>query len=416
MKKILIVDDELAIRKTLSEILARNNYKVETATDGKVCIEMVSKTAYDLILLGIKMPLVNGWDTFLKLSDIDPQIPIIIISEHGTAEEATTFVKQGAYSFISKPPDLKKLLGEVKSALESRKSSKKVKKFSKKRNAAIPQMIGQSEPMQLLKKRIMKVADSGSKVLITGPNGTGKELVALNVHHNSRRKNGPFVEVNCAAIPTELIESVLFGHEKGSFTGAHKATIGRFEQANGGTLFLDEIGDMSLSAQAKVLRVLEEGKITKVGGGKAISVDVRIIAATNKDLLEMIEAKLFRVDLYFRLAVIPIETPSLDERRSDIPDLIKHFATSYCRQESEPQKEFMPNAIKLLQGYQYQGNIRELRNIVERLIILGDNRVTSADVKKYVVSREQQKKLMMKRLIMQLGGAQEVIDFIEAEY
>ena len=386
MADILIIDDEKAIRKTLTEILSFEGYKIDEAADGEEGLKKFKEKSYDVVLCDIKMPKLDGIEFLQKAADTSPDVPIIMISGHGNIETAVEAVKKGAYDFISKPPDLNRLLITIRNAME-RSSLVTETKVLKRKVSRVQEMIGGSAPIQRIKDTIDKVAPTEARILITGENGVGKELVARWVHEKSNRASGPLVEVNCAAIPTELIESELFGHEKGSFTSAVKQRIGKFEQANGGTLFLDEIGDMSLSAQAKVLRALQEGKITRVGADKDINVDVRVIAATNKDLLKEVDEKSFRLDLYHRLSVILIHVPSLNERRDDIPVLVDQFLHDICADYGIAKKSIDEDAIKLLQEYDWTGNIRELRNVVERLVILSAKTITGEDVKSYVMPR-----------------------------
>ncbi|MCG2617485.1 sigma-54 dependent transcriptional regulator [Terrimonas sp. NA20] len=386
MADILIIDDEKAIRKTLTEILSFEGYKLDEASDGEEGLKKFKEKTYDLVLCDIKMPKLDGIEFLQKAGEINADIPIIMISGHGNIETAVEAVKKGAYDYISKPPDLNRLLITIRNAME-RTSLVTETKVLKRKVSRVQEMIGGSAPMQKIKETIDKVAPTDARILITGENGVGKELVARWVHEKSNRNAGPLVEVNCAAIPTELIESELFGHEKGSFTSAIKQRIGKFEQANGGTLFLDEIGDMSLSAQAKVLRALQEGKITRVGADKDINVDVRVIAATNKDLLGEVDDKNFRLDLYHRLSVILIHVPSLNDRRDDIPMLVDQFLEDICADYGIVKKSIDDDALKLLQEYNWTGNIRELRNVVERLVILSAKSITGEDVKSYVMPR-----------------------------
>jgi DNA-binding NtrC family response regulator len=386
MPDILIIDDEKAIRKTLTEILSFEGYKIDEAADGEEGLKRFKDKTYDVVLCDIKMPKLDGIEFLQKAAESSPDVPIIMISGHGNIETAVEAVKKGAYDFISKPPDLNRLLITIRNAME-RSSLVTETKVLKRKVSRVQEMIGESAPIQRIKDTIEKVAPTEARILITGENGVGKELVARWVHEKSNRASGPLVEVNCAAIPTELIESELFGHEKGSFTSAIKQRIGKFEQANGGTLFLDEIGDMSLSAQAKVLRALQEGKITRVGADKDINVDVRVIAATNKDLLKEVDEKTFRLDLYHRLSVILIHVPSLNERRDDIPILVDQFLQDICSDYGIAKKNIDEDAIKLLQEYDWTGNIRELRNVVERLVILSAKTITGEDVKSYVMPR-----------------------------
>jgi len=382
MSKILIIEDEAAIRRVLKKIISEENeaYQVEEAEDGLVGIEMISKSDYDLVLCDIKMPKMDGVEVLEKAKKIKPEIPIVMISGHGDLDTAVNTMRLGAFDYISKPPDLNRLLNTVRNALD-RKELIVENKLLKKKVSKKYEMIGNSEAISHIKTMIEKVAPTDARVLITGPNGTGKELVAHWLHEKSDRTKAPMIEVNCAAIPSELIESELFGHVKGSFTGANKDRAGKFEAANGGTIFLDEIGDMSLSAQAKVLRALQENKISRVGSDKDIKVNVRVIAATNKNLTKEISEGKFREDLYHRLAVILIEVPALNERRDDIPLLINFFAEQVASEQGTAVKSFSKEAVKLLQNYNWTGNIRELRNVVERLIILGEKEVSENDVK-----------------------------------
>jgi two-component system, NtrC family, nitrogen regulation response regulator NtrX len=386
MADILIIDDEKAIRKTLSEILSFEGYKIDEASDGEEGLKRFKDKNYDVVLCDIKMPKIDGIEFLQKAGEANPDIPIIMISGHGNIETAVEAVKTGAYDYISKPPDLNRLLITIRNAMDKSNLVSEAKVLKKKVNK-VQEMIGSSAGIIKIKETIDKVAPTDARVMITGENGVGKELVARWIHEKSNRASGPLVEVNCAAIPSELIESELFGHEKGSFTSAIKQRIGKFEQANGGTLFLDEIGDMSLNAQAKVLRALQEGKITRVGADKDISVDVRVIAATNKDLLKEVEAKTFRLDLYHRISVIIIHVPSLNERRDDIPPLVDQFLTDICTEYGIAKKAIDNNTMQLLEDYNWTGNIRELRNVVERLVILSGKTITVEDVKNYVVPK-----------------------------
>jgi len=386
MADILIIDDEKAIRKTLSEILSFEGYKIDEASDGEEGLKKFKDKAYDVVLCDIKMPKIDGIEFLQKAGESNGDTPIIMISGHGNIETAVEAVKKGAYDFISKPPDLNRLLITIRNAME-KNSLVTEAKVLKRKVSKVQEMVGQSAPIIKIKDTIDKVAATDARIMITGDNGVGKELVARWIHEKSNRNTGPLVEVNCAAIPTELIESELFGHEKGSFTSAIKQRIGKFEQANGGTLFLDEIGDMSLNAQAKVLRALQEGKITRVGADKDINVDVRVIAATNKDLLKEVDAKTFRLDLYHRLSVIIIHVPSLNERRDDIPILVAQFLDDICTEYGIAKKTIDEEAISLLKEYNWTGNIRELRNVVERLVILSAKEITADDVRSYVMPR-----------------------------
>ena len=379
MAKILIIDDERAIRNTLKEILEFENYTVDVAENGREGLEMASATNYDLIFSDIKMPEMDGIEVLGALREAEVESPVVMISGHGNIETAVDCIKRGATDFIEKPIDLNRLLITTKNALEH-KTLVQETKVLKKKVANKFQMIGESEAIQRVREMIHKVAPTDARVLITGANGTGKEVVARLIHAESNRASQPLVEVNCAAIPSELIESELFGHMKGSFTGAIKDKAGKFEQADGGTLFLDEIGDMSLAAQAKVLRALQENEITRVGGDKAIHVNVRVLAATNKDLQKEIAEGRFREDLFHRLSVIPIHIPSLDERKDDIPLLVDYFCEQICSEQGIRGKVFDAEAVRALQERSWTGNIRELRNVVERLIILGGQSITKADI------------------------------------
>ncbi|HEV3222569.1 MAG TPA: sigma-54 dependent transcriptional regulator [Puia sp.] len=387
MSNILIVDDEKAIRKTLSEILSYEGYKIDEAGDGEEGIRKFRDKEYDVILCDIKMPKMDGIEFLEKAKELNPDIPVIMISGHGTIETAVEAVKKGAYDYISKPPDLNRLLITIRNAMD-KTSLVAETKVLKRKVSKVQDMIGESMPIHKIRETIEKVAPTEARILITGENGVGKELVARWVHEKSNRAAGPLIEVNCAAIPGELIESELFGHEKGSFTSAVKQRIGKFEQANTGTLFLDEIGDMSPNAQAKVLRALQEGKITRVGGDKDINVDVRVIAATNKDLLKEVDEKNFRLDLYHRLSVIIIHVPSLNERRDDIPLLVDKFLQDICNEYGIARKGIDEEAIRALQEYNWTGNIRELRNVVERLIILSSKSINREDVASYVLPKK----------------------------
>ena len=380
MSKILIIDDERAIRSTLSEILQHEGYKVETAENGEEGLEKFKAQTFDVVLCDIKMPKLDGIEFLEKAHQLNPDIPIIMVSGHGTIETAVDAVKKGAFDYISKPPDLNRMLITIRNAMDKTTLVTETKVL-KRKISKVQEIIGTSTAIEKIKETIEKVAPTDARVLVTGENGVGKELVAKWLHEGSSRNKSPLVEVNCAAIPTELIESELFGHEKGSFTSAIKQRIGKFEQADGGTLFLDEVGDMSLEAQAKVLRALQEGTITRVGGDKEIKVNVRLVAATNKDLMQEVEEKKFRLDLYHRLSVILIHVPSLNDRREDIPLLVDHFLTNICAEYGVAKKQIDKAAMDLLQQYHWTGNIRELRNIVERLIILSEKNITEQDVK-----------------------------------
>jgi two-component system nitrogen regulation response regulator NtrX len=384
MPKILIIDDERAIRSTLKEILEYENYTVDEAENGEAGLELLTKIKYDVVLCDIKMPKLDGMEVLNRAMDINPDVPFIMVSAHGTIETAVEATKKGAYDFLQKPPDLNRLLITVRNAIDKVNLVTETKKLKKKISKTY-EMVGSSPALEKVRRAIEKVAQTDARVLITGPNGAGKEMVARQLHAQSNRADGPLVEVNCAAIPSELIESELFGHEKGSFTSAVKQRIGKFEQANGGTLFLDEIGDMSLSAQAKVLRALQENKITRVGGEKEISVDVRVIAATNKDLIKEIEARNFREDLYHRLGVILIHVPSLNERREDIPDLVQKFLQDIARDYGNKPKTITPQALAFLQTLDWRGNIRQLRNVVERLIIMSEEVISEEDARAFAL-------------------------------
>jgi len=382
MSKILIIEDESSIRRVLTKIIQEENknYQIEEAEDGLVGIDMIEKTDYDLVLCDIKMPKMDGVEVLERTQKFNPEIPFIMISGHGDLETAVQTMRLGAFDYISKPPDLNRLLNAVRNALDKKQLVVENKRLKNKVDKNY-EMIGESESIFNIKNIIDKVAATDARVLITGANGTGKELVAHWIHEKSNRSTKPMIEVNCAAIPSELIESELFGHVKGSFTGANKDRAGKFEAANGGTIFLDEVGDMSLSAQAKVLRALQENKISRVGSDRDIKIDVRVIAATNKDLKNEIANGRFREDLYHRLAVILIPVPSLNERKEDIPLLIQYFAEKISKEHGSPLKKFSTGAISLLQEYDWTGNIRELRNVVERLIILGNTEISKDDVK-----------------------------------
>ncbi len=382
MPKILIVDDEKAIRRTLKEILEYEKYDIEEAEDGEIGLEKIEKNNYDVVILDIKMPKKDGLEVLTEMQQKGIDTPVIVLSGHGNIETAVEAVKKGAFDYIPKPPDLNRLLITVRNAMD-KVSLVTETKILKKKIAKSKDIVGESNPIVKIKETIAKVAPTEARVLITGDNGSGKELVARWLHEQSNRANGPLIEVNCAAIPSELIESELFGHEKGAFTSAIKQRIGKFEQANGGTLFLDEIGDMSLSAQAKVLRALQENKITKVGGDKEEKVDVRVVAATNKDLLKEVEENRFRMDLYHRLSVILIHVPSLNERKDDIPVLADHFLNEICGDYGIPVKKIEKDALESLQARNWTGNIRELRNVVERLVIMSEKTITKQDVIDY---------------------------------
>jgi two-component system, NtrC family, nitrogen regulation response regulator NtrX len=382
MAKILVCDDEKAIRRSIKEILEFEKHQVEEAEDGQIALNMAVKNNYDIILTDIKMPKLDGLELLNKLIENKIDATIIIMSGHGTIETAVDAVKNGAYDYLAKPIDLNRLLVSVRNALEKSELLNETKNLKKKITKGT-EMIGSSKALLAIKEMIEKVAPTDAKVLITGNNGSGKELVAKWLHEKSQRSNAPLIEVNCAAIPSELIESELFGHEKGSFTSAVGQRKGKFELAEGGTLFLDEIGDMSLSAQAKVLRALQENKITRVGGDKEIKVNVRVIAATNKDLEKEIERETFRRDLFHRINVIPIHVPSLDERKEDIPILADYFLNLICGEMGITKKAISKDAVLSLQQKTWQGNIREFRNVIERLIILGGKEISFEDIKQF---------------------------------
>ena len=379
MSRILVIDDEQSIRNSLKEVLEYEKYEVDLATEGREGLEMFEKNQYDVVLCDIKMPKMDGVEVLEEIYRQTNDIPIIMISGHGNIDTAVESIKKGAYDFIEKPLDLNRLLITIKNALEKGSLVTETRALKKKVSKKY-EMVGESKAILKVKDIINRVAPTDAKILITGDNGTGKELVAHQLHEKSKRTKQPFIEVNCAAIPTELIESELFGHEKGSFTSAHKQRIGKFEQAQNGTIFLDEIGDMSLPAQAKVLRVLQENQISKVGSNKDIDVDVRVIAATNKNIKEEIGNHNFREDLYHRISVILIPVPSLNERKEDIPLLVDHFNIQICDEYGMGKKEVTKDAIKELQKINWTGNIREFRNVLERLIILCEKKITGADV------------------------------------
>ncbi len=382
MAKILVIDDERAIRNTLKEILEMESHEVETAENGRIALDKAKQQQFDLIFSDIKMPEIDGMELLTALREAEIDCPVVMISGHGTIETAVECIKKGAFDFIIKPIDLNRLLITTKNALDKKTLQLSTKVLTKKVSSKY-QMIGQSPAIEHVRELINKVAPTDARVLITGENGTGKEVVARLIHAQSNRSAAALVEVNCAAIPSELIESELFGHVKGSFTGAIKDKAGKFEQADGGTLFLDEVGDMSLSAQAKVLRALQENEVTRVGGDKAIKVNVRVLAATNKDLKKEIEAGNFREDLFHRLSVIPIHVPALRDRKEDIPLLVEHFCALICSEQCIAPKTFDQSAIEALQNSDWTGNIRELRNVVERLIILSGSTITASDVNNF---------------------------------
>jgi two-component system, NtrC family, nitrogen regulation response regulator NtrX len=395
MARILIIDDEKAIRSTLREILEYESYQVDEAANGEEGLRKIENEEYDAVLCDVKMPKMDGMTVLTKAKEMDEDLPFVMISGHGNVEMAVEATKKGAFDFIVKPPDLNKLLITLRNTID-RKELVIETKVLRRKASKTRDIIGESPAIKNIMDTIDKVAPTDARVLITGENGTGKELVARWVHEKSLRGKNPLIEVNCAAIPTELIESELFGHEKGAFTSAIKQRIGKFEQAHQGTIFLDEVGDMSLSAQAKVLRALQENKITRVGGEKDIDVDVRVIAATNKNLLKEIEKGTFRMDLYHRLSVILIHVPSLNERRDDIPLLAEKFVKEVCEDGGLPKKTFLPQALEEFKKLNFSGNIRELRNIVERLVILGQPRITLEDIQKFanpINARDEEKSI-----------------------
>ncbi len=382
MPKILVIDDEKAIRNTLKEVLEYENHEVDIAEDGTAGLKMFDASSYEIVLCDIKMPKVDGLEVLTRIVESDPDMPVVMISGHGNIDTAVEAIKKGAFDFIEKPLDLNRVLITIRNALDKSTLVSQTKNLRKKVSKKF-EIVGESPAIMRVKEMIDRIAPTEARVLITGDNGTGKELVAHQIHEKSQRAKGPFVEVNCAAIPSELIESELFGHEKGSFTSAIKQRIGKFEQACGGTIFLDEIGDMSLPAQAKVLRALQESRISRVGSDKNIKVDVRVIAATNKNIAHEIESKRFREDLYHRLSVILIHVPTLNERIEDIPLLADHFNNLICSEYGMSSKKITDDAIKELKSIEWTGNIREFRNVLERLIILCRNEITGKDVKTY---------------------------------
>ena len=417
MARVLIVDDESSIRKTLREILEFEKYEVNEAADGLDCLVKLKKHKYDVIIMDIKMPKMDGMEALERVQLLAPDTPVIMISGHANIDTAVEAVKVGAFDFISKPPDLNRLLITVRNAMdksalvtETRVLKKKVSKVK------TPVIIGESAPIMEIKNTIDRVGPTDARVLITGSNGTGKELVARWLHEKSGRRDGPIIEVNCAAIPSELIESELFGHEKGSFTGAYKQKIGKFELAHGGTIFLDEIGDMSASAQAKVLRALQESRITRVGGDKEISVDVRVVAATNKNLQSEINRGMFREDLYYRLAVILIHVPTLDSRKDDIPLLVDHFNQMICKEYGVTPKKIDKDAMTALQDVSWSGNIRELRNVVERLIILSQEKITKEDILSFVVASSSKDRSKLSEIFSKFKDVDDLHSFISKEF
>jgi len=417
MARILIVDDESSIRKTLREILEFEKYEVNEAADGLDCLVKLKKHKYDVIIMDIKMPKMDGMEALERVQLLAPDTPVIMISGHANIDTAVEAVKVGAFDFISKPPDLNRLLITVRNAMDKSALVTETKVLKKKvSRVKTPKIIGESKAIMDIKNTIDRVGPTDARVLITGSNGTGKELVARWLHEKSARTDGPIIEVNCAAIPSELIESELFGHEKGSFTGAYKQKIGKFELANGGTIFLDEIGDMSLNAQAKVLRALQESRITRVGGDKEIQVDVRVVAATNKNLQDEINHNRFREDLYYRLAVILIHVPALDRRKEDIPLLVDHFNNQICQEYGVTPKLIDTDAIAALQEVDWSGNIRELRNVVERLIILSQEKITKQDVLSFVVASSSQNISKLQDIFTRFKDVDELHSFMTKEF
>ena len=413
MANLLLIDDEKSIRKTLKEILEYEGYTVDEASDGAEGFRMIQEGDYDIVLCDIKMPKMDGMEVLEKAQISNPDVPFIMISGHGTLETAVEAVKKGAFDYVAKPPDLNRLLITIRNALDKSNLITETKVL-KRKVSKTREIIGDSPAIMKIKETIDRVAPTDARVLITGDNGTGKELVARWIHERSNRAAGPLVEVNCAAIPSELIESELFGHEKGALTSAIKQRIGKFESANGGTLFLDEIGDMSHSAQAKVLRALQENKITRVGGDKEISVDVRVVAATNKDLLKEVEQNNFRLDLYHRLSVILIHVPSLNDRKDDIPLLAERFVKEICEDYGVPKKVITPKAMLEIQNINFTGNIRELRNVIERLVILSDQKITDEDVLNYAHTPKSGGS--PKDLYERFEKFQDFKDFVEREF
>ncbi len=413
MANLLLIDDEKSIRKTLKEILEYEGYMVDEASDGAEGLRMIQEGDYDIVLCDIKMPKLDGMEVLEKAQVTNPDVPFIMISGHGTLETAVEAVKKGAFDYVAKPPDLNRLLITIRNALDKSNLITETKVL-KRKVGKTREIIGESPAIMKIKETIDRVAPTDARVLITGDNGTGKELVARWIHERSNRAAGPMVEVNCAAIPSELIESELFGHEKGAFTSAIKQRIGKFEAAHGGTLFLDEIGDMSHSAQAKVLRALQENKITRVGGDKEIPVDVRVVAATNKDLLKEVESNNFRLDLYHRLSVILIHVPSLNDRKDDIPLLAERFVKEICEDYGIPKKVVTPKAMMEIQNIHFTGNIRELRNVIERLVILSDQKITEEDVLNYAQSPKSGGS--PKDLYERFEKFQDFKDFVEREF
>lgn len=417
MPKILIVDDEGSIRRTLREILEFEKFKVTEAANGMEALVKLKKDNFDVVLLDIKMPKMDGMETLERIQDLHPDLPVVMISGHANIDTAVEAVKKGAYDFIAKPPDLNRLLITLRNAMDKSNLVTETKMLKNKvAKAKVQEIIGNSKAINRIKETIDRVATTDARVLITGPNGTGKELVARWIHEKSPRAGKPIIEVNCAAIPAELIESELFGHEKGAFTSAVKQRIGKFEQANGGTLFLDEIGDMSLKAQAKVLRALQENRITRVGGDKEIRVDVRVVAATNKDLRREIAAGRFREDLYHRLAVILIDVPSLNDRTEDIPLLIEHFNEQVCSEYGVKPRIIKDEAVAALTQVNWTGNIRELRNVVERLIILGGEEIDADHVHRHVSPPEKAPQQSLAEVFARFNALEDLHRYIDKAF
>ncbi|NRA47901.1 MAG: sigma-54-dependent Fis family transcriptional regulator [Phaeodactylibacter sp.] len=417
MAKVLIVDDEKSIRRTLRDILEFEKYEVDEASDGMECLVKLKSTQYDVLIMDIKMPKMDGMEALERIQILAPDTPVVMISGHANIDTAVEAVKKGAFDFISKPPDLNRLLITLRNAMDKSSLVTETKMLKRKVSKhKVQEIIGSSEGVEEVKKTIEQVGPTDARVLILGPNGTGKELVARWLHEKSARADKSIVEVNCAAIPAELIESELFGHEKGAFTSAHKQRIGKFEQANGGTLFLDEIGDMSLSAQAKVLRALQESRITRVGGDKEIKVNVRVVAATNKDLRKEIDEGRFREDLYHRLAVIIIRVPSLNERKDDIPTLAKHFVKLVCKEYGVSAKPIAPKALELLQEVNWTGNIRELRNAIERLVILSPERISAKEVEQYVLPTSAEPSQRLNDIFARFESKEALLAFIDEQF
>ena len=417
MAKILIVDDEQSIRRTLREILEFEKYEVEEAADGMECLVKLKRTKYDVLIMDIKMPKMDGMEALERVRILAPDTPVVMISGHANIDTAVEAVKKGAFDFISKPPDLNRLLITIRNAMDKSNLVSETKQLKRKvSKSKVQHIIGESAGVKQMKATIEQVGPTDARVLILGPNGTGKELVARWLHEKSSRSDQPIVEVNCAAIPSELIESELFGHEKGAFTSANKQRIGKFEQAHGGTLFLDEIGDMSRSAQAKVLRALQENRISRVGGDKEINVDVRVVAATNKDLRREIEEGRFREDLYHRLAVIIIKVPALNDRREDIPILAKHFVEQVCAEYGTAKKPIAAEALEKLSAVNWTGNIRELRNAIERLVILSQSRISASDVEQYVLPTSAAPSQKLKDLFARFESREALMRFIDEQF